>query len=164
MLKNIKPKSEKKEDKPEKKNTKYSSQQMGDLDKKTEDELYNVTIKAIATSPHPHRIDIILNDLSRSMSQYAYVGLNTLSFSKVKSDLIGQFTADFVNRLYDKGETVTSFVKRQLLNIKEISSIYHFPHNRFNRSLRIKRQTYKIVPAPDGIPSEGIELGYNLFA
>lgn len=78
MLKNIKPKSEKKEDKPEKKNTKYSSQQMGDLDKKTEDELYNVTIKALATSPHPHRIDIILNDLSRSMSQYAYVGLNTL--------------------------------------------------------------------------------------
>ena len=51
---------------------------MGDLDKKTEDELYNVTIKALAVSPHPHRIDIILNDLARSMSQYAYVGLNTL--------------------------------------------------------------------------------------
>lgn len=82
----------------------------------------------------------------------------------MKSDLIGQFTADFVKRLYDKGETVTSFVKRQLLNIKEISSIFHFPHYRFNRSPRIKWQTYKIVPAPDGIPSEGIELGYNLFA
>ncbi|MBP6910175.1 type IV secretion system DNA-binding domain-containing protein [Patescibacteria group bacterium] len=165
MFKDIIPKSEKsKENKPEKKNTKYSSQQMGDLDKKTEDELYNVTIKALALSPHPHRIDIILNDLGRSMSQYGYVGLNSLNFSKVKADRIGEFTSSFVNRLFDNGTSVTKFTKRQLLNIKELSSIFHFPHYRFNRSPRIKWQTYKIVPAPDGIPQDGIDLGYNLFA
>lgn len=158
------PKSEKKQDKPEKKNTKYSSQQMGDLDKKTEDELYNVTIKALATSPHPHRIDIILNDLSRSMSQYAYVGMNALKFDKVKSDVISEFTSNFVRRIFDNGVTITKFFKHQFLNIKELSSIFHFPHYRFNRSPRIKWQTYKVVPAPDGIPSEGITLGYNLFA
>lgn len=164
MLKDIIPKSDKKDDKKEKKNTKYSSQQMGDLDKKTEDELYNVTIKALATSPHPHRIDIVLNDLARSMSQYGYVGLNSLNFSKVKTDRIGDFTSDFVRRIFDNGATMTKFFKRQLLNIKELSSIFHFPHNRFNRSPRIKWQSYKVVPAPDGVPNDGIQLGYNLFA
>lgn len=137
---------------------------MGDLDKKTEDELYNVTIKALATSPQPHRIDIILNDLARSMSQYAYVGFNMLNFSKVKTDRIADFTSTFVKRVFDNGASIFSFVKRQLLNIKEISSIFHFPHYRFNRSPRIKWQNYKVVPAPDGIPTEGLELGYNLFA
>ena len=59
---------------------------------------------------------------------------------------------------------MAKYFKRQLLNIKELSSIFHFPHYRFNRSPRIKWQTYKVVPAPDGVPNEGIQLGYNLFA
>jgi hypothetical protein len=73
-----------KKDEEKKKPSKFSGQQQGDLDKKTEDELFDVHIRAIATSPQEGRIDIILNDLARSLSQYNYVGLNALKRSKVK--------------------------------------------------------------------------------
>jgi len=44
------------------------------------------------------------------------------------------------------------FITAQILNIKEIASIYHFPHSRFNKNPRILWQKFKIVPAPDNIP------------
>jgi len=48
--------------------------------------------------------------------------------------------------------------------MKELSSILHFPNSKFNRNPRIARQRYKIVPAPDNLPDDGILLGYNTYA
>lgn len=56
------------------------------------------------------------------------------------------------------------FITKQILNIKEIASIYHFPHSRFNKNPRISWQKFKIIPAPDNIPSEWILLWDNLFS
>jgi hypothetical protein len=50
------------------------------------------------------------------------------------------------------------FINSQILNIKEVASIYHFPHHKFNKNPRILRQKFKIVPAPDDLPKEGILL------
>jgi hypothetical protein len=50
-----------------------------------------------------------------------------------------------------------------ILSTKELSSLYHFPHWRFNRNPRIKWQKFKIVPAPDNIPREGLFLGTNTY-
>jgi hypothetical protein len=49
---------------------------LGDLDKKAEDEVYKVLIKVIATSPVTSRPEKMVNDVSRSLSQYNYTGLN----------------------------------------------------------------------------------------
>ena len=57
-----------------------------------------------------------------------------------------------------------SFGKKNILNVKELSSIIHLPNSKFNRSPRIQRQRYKIVAAPENLPAEGILLGYNLYA
>lgn len=51
-----------------------------------------------------------------------------------------------------------------IVSIKELSSILHIPNAKFNRNPRISRQKYKIIPAPDNIPTEGILLGYNTYA
>lgn len=155
-----------KEDKPDedKKKSKYSGQQQGDLDKKTEDELFDIYIRALAISPNKQRIDIILNDLSRSLSQYNYVWLNSFKFSKAKGDDLKTFFTSFILRSFDKNEWIFSRNKKQLFNIKEITSIYHFPHNRFNKSPRIKWQMYRVIPAPDNLPTEWLFLGHNLYA
>ena len=152
--------------KDEEKKSDLSQQQSGDLDKKTEDEIFSVKIRALVTSPDPHRPERIIEDLARGFSQYSYIGLNALKFKKSKR--IQEFAKEFINRLFrNNNGTLANLNKRNkkmIVSIKELSSIIHIPNAKFNRNPRISRQRYKIIPAPDNIPTEGIMLGYNTYA
>jgi len=152
--------------KDEEKKSDLTQQQTGDLDKKTEDEIFSVKIRALVTSPEPNRPDRIIEDLSRGFSQYSYIGLNAFKFKKSKN--IQEFARDFINRLFRNNHwtitNITKWNKKMIVSIKELSSIIHIPNAKFNRNPRISRQKYKIVPAPDNIPTEGILLGYNTYA
>ena len=154
------------EDKPEdEKNSKYSQQQLWDIDKKAEDEWFGIVIRAIAVSPLQQRPKIILDDLKRSLTQYNYVGLNGFSYHEDPNQTA--FAKRYVQRLfirpYLKSKKWLFGVHKQILNIKELSGIYHFPYPKFNKNPRIVRQKFKIVPAPDGLPDEWILLGYNVY-
>ena len=143
----------------------FSQQQLSDFDKKMDDELFKVKIKAIATSPDKARPKKMLWDLSRMCNQYNYLGLNTLKF--VKAEDINQFAKAFVERIfYTENPFLNKILhpaKNNVLNIKELSSLIHFPHGRFNQNPRIARQKFKIVPAPDDLPSEWMVVGYNNY-
>jgi hypothetical protein len=71
-----------KQDSEKEKKLSFSQQELGDLDKKVEDELFTVKIRAIATSESPDRPDKIIDDMARSFNQYAYIGLNNFHFKK----------------------------------------------------------------------------------
>ena len=121
-----------------------------------DDELFKVKIKAIATSTDKSRPKKMLDDLARLCNQYNYLGLNTLKFEKAKD--LDQFARAFVERIfYTENPFLNKILhpaKNNVLNIKELSSLIHFPHGRFNQNPRIAWQKFKIVPAPDDIPSE----------
>jgi len=51
--------------KDEEKKSDLSQQQSGDLDKKTEDEIFSVKIRALVTSPEANRPERIIDDLAR---------------------------------------------------------------------------------------------------
>lgn len=152
--------------KDENKKSDLTQQQIGDLDKKTEDEIFSIKVRALVTSPEPNRPEKIIDDLARSFSQYNYIGLNAFKFKKSKN--IQEFAKECINRTFvtDNGmlKNITKRDKKMILSIKELSSIIHIPNAKFNRNPRISRQKYKIVPAPDNIPTEGIMLGYNTYA
>ncbi len=148
-----------------KKSHKFSNQQLWDLDKKVEDELFEVSIKLLAISPEEKRPDIMIQDMVRAFQQYNYVGLNGFTYTKAEDSK--KFAIEFVKRTLGKNRSLLDSYKNfntfMILNIKELSSFLHFPHSRFNRSPRIIWQKYKIIPAPDNTPSEGVYLGDNLF-
>lgn len=150
----------------DKKSHTFSAQQSWDLDKKVEDELFEVKVRVFAVSPDAKRADILIQDIYRSFQQYNYVGLNWFSLEKTM-DPIG-FAKSFVLRsMYsnnDRKYNIQHYWKICILNIKEISSFIHFPHSRFNRSPRIQWQKYKIIAAPDNIPTEWLYLWDNLYA
>lgn len=152
-------------DKKESKNHDFSQQQLADLDKKAEDELFDVKLRVIAISPIEKRPDSIVEDVTRSFFQYNYVGLNSFVFQK-PGDL-SLFVKSFVLRSfftkYSLWQSLQRYQSQQILNIKELSTLVHFPNSKFNRNPRLRRQTFKIVPAPDNIPSEGIILGHNIY-
>jgi hypothetical protein len=160
-------KDDKEKEEQENKETKhnFSQQQLGDFDKKMDDELFHVKIKAFATSPDKDRPKKIIEDLSRLFNQYNYLGLNTLKFTKAED--LQSFARNFVQRIFlsntGRIKKIFSNERQDILNIKELSSIIHFPHGRFNQNPRIAWQKYKIIAAPDDLPTEGMVIGYNEF-
>jgi len=141
-----------------------SWQKATDIEHKIEDEIFSVKIRALAISPDRSRSEKIISDVAKSLVQYNYVGMNTLKLRKPTN--IYQFARYFIKRVFLSHSwfvRVRSFKGTMLLSIKELSSLYHLPHWRFNRSPRIKWQKFKIVPAPDSISTEGILLWYNTY-
>lgn len=57
----------------EKKKHNFSQQQLGDFDKKMDDELFQVKMRTIATSPDQARPKKIIDDISRLFNQYNYI-------------------------------------------------------------------------------------------
>ncbi len=155
---------EKKEEKEEK-NYEFSQNQLGDLDKKLNDEIFNVKIRALATSPDPHRPKKIIDDLAKSFFQYTYTGLNGFKFKH--SQNIIKFAKTFTQRSFFSDDWIFSkminFGKKQILNIKELSSIVHFPHPKFNKNPRFAFQNYKIVAAPENLPDNWILIWRNTY-
>jgi hypothetical protein len=117
--------------------------------------LFEVKIRILSTSPQPERPDKITEDLARSLYQYNYIGLNSFSFKKAKD--LTHFVKAYVLRSFfssmSRWDTFFHHDDSQILNIKELSSLIHFPNSKFNRNPRLRRQNFKIVPAPDNIPS-----------
>ena len=145
------------EKKPDKQ--KRSSQQSWDFDKKIDDELYDTCIRLIAISPDHDRPSKMLTDVSRTLSQYTYVWLNSFTFKPIHDAL--QTINDGIGRHFSS--TTIRSTPSMYLGIKEVISLFHFPHFKFNKNPRIRRQNYKIVPAPEEIPKTWLLIWYNLF-
>ena len=160
-----KKREEEKKNEDEKNKHNFSQQQLSDFDKKMDDELFKVKIKAFATSTDKARPKKMLDDLSRLCNQYNYLWLNALKFVKAKQ--IVPFAMAFVERVFYTEDTFINKIihpaKNNVLNIKELSSLIHFPHGRFNQNPRLAWQKYKIVAAPDDLPDNWILVGYNDF-
>lgn len=171
----------------------FTSQQEWDLDKKVEDEMFDVRLKVLCVSPVESRVENIVDDFVKGMNQYNYVGLNSFVFKKphnfesfIKTFVLRSFYTpkSLVQRIIARVYLILDAIKNiflkhilgsstwnslghdydtMFLNIKELSSLIHFPNSKFNRNPRIRRQNFKIMPAPDNIPTEWILLGYNNY-
>ncbi len=141
-----------------------TGQKQGDMEKKKEDELFKVSIRALAIAPAKARADHIIKDLGKTFSQYGYQGLNSIKTGKVSDSSLEEFVKSFVRK--DMTPSDVHFWesrKYDVMSTKELSSLFHFPHWRFNRNPRIKWQKFKIVPAPEIIPHDGLFLGTNSY-
>src|SRR5690606_38326150 len=100
-------------------------------------------MRAIVTSPEESRTNKIIDDLARSFNQYNYAGLSSLKFEQVPHSHIRQFINEFADRLFvtDHGliHNIMHYNDKMIFNIKELSSIIHFPTFKFNKNPRIAR-------------------------
>ncbi len=161
---NIFPSSDEKDSKKDD-NKDFSSTQIQDIEKKAEDEWFNIVMRVFASSPIKHRPDKMVDDVLRWLFQYNYVGLN--SFRYVRASKVKDFLKDLVMRTFSRPFRLTYnrwwAHTTNILNIKELASIFHFPHVKFNKNPRIRWQKFKIVPAPDNMPKDGMILWNNLY-
>lgn len=143
----------------------FSQQQLADFDKKLDDELFLVKMRAIVTSPEESRSQKIIDDLSRLFNQYNSSWLNGIKFEKARD--VYTFAREFTLRLFftDRWirKNIQDFNTKLILNIKELSSIIHFPNFRFNKNIRLARQKYKVVSVPENMPEDGMLLWHNTY-
>lgn len=74
---------------------------------------------------------------------------------------------DFINSPIMNGSMETRAFqfgeKMSVLTPEELASVFHLPSSRYNYTPIIKWLSYKVLPAPTDLPSDGILLGHNVY-
>lgn len=126
---------------------------------------FDTVIRLLASAKTESRAEEISNNMIISLNMYKDPSSNWFEASRVIFiDYINNklFLFNFKYRLLDSrflflGE------KKSLLAEDELSSLYHFPHSRYNYSPTIKWLDYKVLPAPIELAETGILIGYNTY-
>jgi len=126
---------------------------------------FDVVIRLLATAKSEKRAEEINNNMVVGLNLFKDTSSNWFQTRRLFIiDSINDkwFMFNFRNRLMDTslfgiGE------KKSLLVEEELASIYHFPSSLYNKSPNIRWLDYKVLPAPNNTPDEGIILGDNVY-
>lgn len=119
---------------------------------------YEVVIRALASWDDNYIVDAQLKNIVTAFSQFTQPWFNSIVKNKTKPE--ATVIHDFIFRYF---KPVFLQSRRMILNVEEISSLFHFPHAKYNKTPEIKWQNYKLVKAPVGLATEWIILWYNYF-
>jgi hypothetical protein len=135
------------------------------IGEKAGDVAFDTMIRIMGSSPTAKRAEEITNSITLGLnlfkdSQMNWFQTRRLIFIDTINNIFMRF--NFKRRLID-----TRFLifgeKKSLLTAGELASLYHFPTSRYNYTPVIKWLSYKILPAPVNMPTEGIWLGNNVY-
>lgn len=122
---------------------------------------FESVIRVISTSSSKIRSQQNLTNLKSSFQQFSAPHLNSFSSSSHHNN--SRLITDFILRSPETTWLASKFWKPMILSPEELSSIWHLPSIRYNRSPNIAWQRFKVAPPPDEISKEGILIGYNHY-
>jgi type IV secretory pathway TraG/TraD family ATPase VirD4 len=113
-----------------------------------------VDIRVIASAENEATASGILSDIEASFNQFENTAGNRLVFERAKKGSLKSLLYDYSFRLYDE--------KNKLLpNLKELTSLVHFPATVLKSSPHLKTAKAGSAPAPLELSKEGVILGVN---
>ena len=115
--------------------------------------LVKSTIRVIASAEKVERAEAIVKEIGSAFNQFNDPLGNRIESHMVKSNEMFAFGHEFVYRL-------PSMSKSQVMNLKELATICHFPALS-NDAAELKQAQAATSPAPLDLPRDGILLGYN---
>ncbi len=123
---------------------------------------FETVIRIIASAKTMYRAKQIIDEIESAFAQYNAPNNNgfkkTHYFSRnemIKGFILRHIKRDWIQRIINPGYMI--------LCSEEVSSIFHYPNIKYNRSPVIKWQDYKISPGPSNLPKEGLFLGNNIY-
>lgn len=131
------------------------------LEEKATSPGFSTNIRVIASASTVHRAQSILDTVAASFNQFNDTRGN--SFTRSILERKGTTLHHFIRR--SPRRTFREFLrgKRMLLGTDELASFFHLPDIRFNRVPTIKWYNFKIAPAPQSLPEDGLLLGANTY-
>ncbi len=143
------------EEKFEKKGVKPEDQKvLEQIEQKISSPVTAVNIRIVASAPSRHRAEEILSDIESSFNQFENTTGNALSFDRVSEKDLSKTVRNFSFRMFDDSQALP-------MNLREISSILHFPGQSIVEGGQLKQSKASTAPAPLDAPREGVYLGVN---
>ncbi len=145
-------KNEKKEEESDKK---IDDNAIESITQKLKSSIVQTNIRIVTSARTKARSDDILHDLESSFQQFTNTKGNGIDFERVDGRELSLLVDDFIFRIFNKRHVFR-------LNLKELSTLYHFPLS-ISSTSQLKQDSSKIAPAPPGVPQDGIILGKNKY-
>ena len=117
--------------------------------------IVDTNIRLVVSASNNENAERILNEMESAFNQFDKADGNGVSFKRLTDKKLSSFLREFIYRTYNAD---ISFP----LNIKEITTMFHFPVTEVTTS-QLQEEKAKRAPAPSGVSSEGIILGINRY-
>lgn len=117
------------------------------IQKKVQKQVFETNIRLVASAQTPGRAEEILSHLEGSFGQFALSSINSLEPVRPQRKDLRKFIYDFSFRNFNKKQS-------NILNIEELTSVYHFP-TFFIETPYIKSVKSRIAAPPSDLPSQG---------
>lgn len=122
---------------------------------------YETIIRCVASAATQERAKKVTEIVRAAFDQFDYQYNNGMSYTKWHWD--SRLVHNFIFRKFRRPFMLWVRGKKMILGSEELSSMFHFPNIRFNKTPIIAWQNYKIAPAPNNIPKQGLLLGHNEY-
>ena len=122
---------------------------------KLKSSILKANIRIITSSDTKERAEAILSEVESSFNQFTEPASNSFVFEKVYGNDLKRLFHDFSYRTFSEEKILP-------LNLKELSSIFHFPVGILGQP-QLKEARSGIAPAPIDLVKEGIVLGVNNY-
>ncbi len=122
---------------------------------KMKSSIMKANIRVIASAPTKERAEDILSEIESSFNQFSEPASNSFVFEKAEGIALKELFHDFSYRVFANNKILP-------MNLKELSSVFHFPIG-IGSQPQLKEAKAGIAPAPIEMGKEGIILGVNSY-
>ena len=140
--------------KEEGKEIKTNQQLIENVQNKLKSPIVSTNFRLIVSAENEDRADSILKDVESSFNQFENTGGNRFKFIEMKRGSILEFFREFSYREFSQDYDMP-------LNLKEITTVVHFPAGDSFSSSELKTNKMKTASAPLTIAKQGVYLGKN---
>ncbi len=140
--------------KDKEKEKKIDDNAINHISEKIKSTILEVGIRVISSAETKQRADDILLEMESAFNQFNDPSSNHFVFKKIPDKKLPGLFHEYSYRLIDEENSLP-------LNLREISTIFHFPVGVGNPQL--KEAKAGIAPAPLDMSTDGILLGYNKY-
>ena len=146
--------------------TKWEQEIVELLEEKIWKNWFESVMRIITTADDQKRADANMDIISQAFEQYMDPWTN--AFKEVEDEISEDTIFNYWMRNFDFHQGFFDKIfwnekKLMILSPKELTSFYHFPNIKFNKSIVIKWQEFKIAPAPADLPESWILIWVNSY-
>lgn len=131
---------------------KVNDEAVTNITEKLKSTVMATNIRVVTSAESKSRADQILSDIESSFNQFTEPHRNGFDFVRPSGSSLTSLIHDFSYRTFSQDQSMP-------LNLKELSTIFHFPYGII--SPQLKQAKAGIAPAPLEMQDKGVLLGYN---